>query len=65
MANEKNIPQTPKEKLTLSLLHVLTEFWTETSAAFATKQETGADFATQAECRAIVTNYGQQQNENS
>jgi len=34
-------------------------------AKFATKQEIGADFATQAECRAIVTNYGQQQNENS
>lgn len=65
MANDNNTPQTPKEKLVLSLLNVLTELWKETSAAFATKQETGADFATQAECRAIVTNYGQQQNENS
>lgn len=28
-------------------------------AKFATKSEVGTDFASQAECRAIVTDYGQ------
>lgn len=54
MANDNNTPQTPKEKLALSLLRVLTELWAESSAAFATKQETGADFASISTCGAAV-----------
>lgn len=48
-----------KEELLMKKLSALA------MAKFATKSETGTDFATEAECRSIVTNYGQQQNENS
>ena len=45
--------------MTVSLRNVITEVWKSASAAFATKQEVGVDYATEAECRAIVTGYGQ------
>ena len=57
MANENIL--TPTEKMTVSLRNVITEVWKSASAAFATKQEVGVDYATEAECRAIVTGYGQ------
>jgi len=44
-----------------SLVHVedLNYFEGKLAEKYATKSETGTDFATEAECRSIVTNYGQ------
>lgn len=43
MANENNNTPTPKQNLIESLTRVCAELWNEASAAFATKEEAGAD----------------------
>jgi hypothetical protein len=54
MANENN-NLTPMQKLADNLTLVLRELWNEASAQFATKQETGASFASTTTCEAIVS----------
>jgi hypothetical protein len=52
MANENNEQAvlTPQQKIEESFKNVCAEFWKAVSASFATKQETGTDYATVATC---------------
>lgn len=54
MANENNVQQTPKQWLAENLTLVLSDFWDEVSAAFATKQEAGTHYASVAQTRSAM-----------